>query len=675
MHTWIFSLASAALLAVGARAQTQCSSTRPEWFQMSGGEQMAYYNAAKALMSRPNTYSAGNLPPPNPSTLSYEDFVYVHTKLAGQVHGTILFFPFHRALTYMWEQAIRSAGGPASQPYWDWSLNSQDITSSSIFDAATTGTVGKAPDYCLKDGMFKDAGYYFSDIYQPDVPLPFKCLKRNPGGTTYDPNSIAQLLSSSTSFSVFQSNTEDTFHGNTHFSVGGYRTGQMADGSYSPSDPFFWFHHAMMDKQWWRWQNECPEYFNAYSGALSTTLPWVTSMTIQIIQDTINLPICYSQSRGDVKLTNACKSAWPAGGGGAITTPAQTATAAPLTTMISGTLVTVTAPATTTAVGVASDFVKEIFLLMVPPIFHGVRRGYNDSVETTAASSSEAAVVDTYELLPTTTAPYGTGTMTATATATAPACPTETSSTNGVEHGFDNLEDVKCVTDENGKEVCAPDGYKIHYYHPSLVKIVPEDWHFNWTSGTASDPTVRPKALYDASAAVEVYTTPEHWDEPEECNEGHVKYPTQLPDEHFEMMGMNPVKANQTYQLVKFYIDQCNNDPNCISPASIKYNDDNHMAPSKCHTKKKCSKKAARNRTSDDNSAKNKISAAGLRRRTAAGKSGAGGGRPASTSGMMKIYTDDSPGIKVDPVVVLVGSLTFIASVFILHIVGKYMRV
>ena len=27
-----------------------------------------------------------------------------------------------------------------------------------------------------------------------------------------------------------------------------------------------------------------------------------------------------------------------------------------------------------------------------------------------------------------------------------------------------------------------------------------------------------------------------------------------------------------------------------------------------------------------------------------------------------------------DPVVVLVGSLTFIASVFILHIVGKYLR-
>ncbi|KAF7726444.1 Arf guanine nucleotide exchange factor sbh1 [Apophysomyces ossiformis] len=45
-----------------------------------------------------------------------------------------------------------------------------------------------------------------------------------------------------------------------------------------------------------------------------------------------------------------------------------------------------------------------------------------------------------------------------------------------------------------------------------------------------------------------------------------------------------------------------------------------------------------------------------------------------STSGMMRIYSDDSPGLRVDPVVVLVLSLTFIASVFGLHIIGKFLR-
>ncbi|XP_066156149.1 protein transport protein Sec61 subunit beta [Euwallacea fornicatus] len=46
----------------------------------------------------------------------------------------------------------------------------------------------------------------------------------------------------------------------------------------------------------------------------------------------------------------------------------------------------------------------------------------------------------------------------------------------------------------------------------------------------------------------------------------------------------------------------------------------------------------------------------------------------AGTGGMWRFYTDDSPGIKVGPVPVLVMSLTFIASVFLLHIWGKYTR-
>nr|CAG4646006.1 EOG090X0RAK [Lynceus sp. MCZ IZ 141354] len=45
-----------------------------------------------------------------------------------------------------------------------------------------------------------------------------------------------------------------------------------------------------------------------------------------------------------------------------------------------------------------------------------------------------------------------------------------------------------------------------------------------------------------------------------------------------------------------------------------------------------------------------------------------------SSGGMWKFYTDDSPGIKVGPVPVLVVSLLFIASVFLLHIWGKYTR-
>ncbi|KAG5679030.1 putative Protein transport protein Sec61 subunit beta [Polypedilum vanderplanki] len=45
-----------------------------------------------------------------------------------------------------------------------------------------------------------------------------------------------------------------------------------------------------------------------------------------------------------------------------------------------------------------------------------------------------------------------------------------------------------------------------------------------------------------------------------------------------------------------------------------------------------------------------------------------------SAGGMWRFYTDDSPGIKVGPVPVLVMSLLFIASVFMLHIWGKFTK-
>ncbi|XP_059145764.1 protein transport protein Sec61 subunit beta-like [Physella acuta] len=56
--------------------------------------------------------------------------------------------------------------------------------------------------------------------------------------------------------------------------------------------------------------------------------------------------------------------------------------------------------------------------------------------------------------------------------------------------------------------------------------------------------------------------------------------------------------------------------------------------------------------------------------------SSSGGTRKAAggSAGMWRFYTEDSPGIKVGPVPVLVMSLIFIASVFMLHIWGKYTR-
>ncbi|GMH48713.1 hypothetical protein TrVE_jg14510 [Triparma verrucosa] len=71
-------------------------------------------------------------------------------------------------------------------------------------------------------------------------------------------------------------------------------------------------------------------------------------------------------------------------------------------------------------------------------------------------------------------------------------------------------------------------------------------------------------------------------------------------------------------------------------------------------------------------------SRAGLRNRAAGSSksssrptssSGAPGG---SSAGVLRFYTDDSPGIKVGPTTVLISSLSFIGCVVLLHIWGKF---
>ncbi|XP_073157514.1 protein transport protein Sec61 subunit beta-like [Henckelia pumila] len=59
--------------------------------------------------------------------------------------------------------------------------------------------------------------------------------------------------------------------------------------------------------------------------------------------------------------------------------------------------------------------------------------------------------------------------------------------------------------------------------------------------------------------------------------------------------------------------------------------------------------------------------AANLRRRRTAGGGAAGG----AGGSMLQFYTDDAPGLKISPNVVLVMSIGFIAFVSVLHVMGK----
>jgi len=63
------------------------------------------------------------------------------------------------------------------------------------------------------------------------------------------------------------------------------------------------------------------------------------------------------------------------------------------------------------------------------------------------------------------------------------------------------------------------------------------------------------------------------------------------------------------------------------------------------------------------------------RRKTSSSASGSGGGSGGGFGGsgnnMLRFYTDDAPGLKISPTVVLVMSLCFIGFVTALHVIGK----
>ncbi|XP_044476796.1 protein transport protein Sec61 subunit beta-like [Mangifera indica] len=68
---------------------------------------------------------------------------------------------------------------------------------------------------------------------------------------------------------------------------------------------------------------------------------------------------------------------------------------------------------------------------------------------------------------------------------------------------------------------------------------------------------------------------------------------------------------------------------------------------------------------------------AGMRRRRVTSSSGGGSssvGGAGASSNMLRFYTDDAPGLKISPTVVLVMSLCFIGFVTALHVFGKLYR-
>ncbi|KAK6542127.1 hypothetical protein TWF694_007894 [Orbilia ellipsospora] len=274
---------------------------RKEWTSLTPRERKNYIKAVLCLQSKPA--KSGALAPGARSR--FDDFVATHINQTFSIHATGNFLSWHRYYTFTYEKALREeCGYDGYQPYVNWGKYAEDLEHAPLFDGSDTsmsdngayipqasGPVFPSPvdptivlpagkgSGCVTSGPFKNLTVNVGPgIFGPqytDVPLnpqldglgynP-RCLRRDLGFqaarmASTDLNST-NLITGYTDIVAFQNNMQGTFtsggnelgvHTAGHFWVGGDPGG---DFSASPGDPFFYLHHAQIDRTWWIWQNQ-----------------------------------------------------------------------------------------------------------------------------------------------------------------------------------------------------------------------------------------------------------------------------------------------------------------------------------------------------------------------------------------------------------------------------------
>ncbi|KAK2032532.1 Di-copper centre-containing protein [Colletotrichum zoysiae] len=284
VSTVLFSAGLAAAAALPRQAEGTCTNPpkRVEWRTLDREAQQHYVDSVKCMTEKPSEMGLAN-------TTRYDDFAYVHTKLDHQIHSVAQFLPWHRLFVQAYENALHDCGFQGVMPYWEWSLDTADVTNSPIWDAnkgfggngdpAIDPLVGSAKK-CLVDGPF--AGLQVAWTMQGHNP---HCLARNfNNGTSYPGNMFSNYYDNKTIVEIatldnypdFRYRLEGVPHGAIHSAVGG----DMSPAT-SPNDPIFFLHHTQVDRLWSMWQQAKPEERTTAFGGPKTQAGETPEATIE----------------------------------------------------------------------------------------------------------------------------------------------------------------------------------------------------------------------------------------------------------------------------------------------------------------------------------------------------------------------------------------------------------
>jgi hypothetical protein len=201
-------LLSAFLLIVLTIAQPCTPVTHVEWREMDTALQTSYLRATQCLK---NTSSTLDVKIASPS--AFDDLVYSHWKAGPDVHSTAPFLPWHRLVLHYHDNLIRSkCGYSGPMPYWDWSLDSQQLDGSPVLTAF--GGDGRSGDDCLSEGPFASFAAVFPEK-QPCITrrlgIPREETVGQASGVAYSP-SILQYVHSAAEYNEFRKILEDLPH-------------------------------------------------------------------------------------------------------------------------------------------------------------------------------------------------------------------------------------------------------------------------------------------------------------------------------------------------------------------------------------------------------------------------------------------------------------------------------
>ncbi|KAF2036232.1 Di-copper centre-containing protein [Setomelanomma holmii] len=323
---------------------------RREWSLLTKPEKLNYINAVQCLAKKPARTPAAVAAG---ARSRYDDFVVTHILQTMSIHGTANFLAWHRYYLLAYEDTLRNeCGYNGYQPYYNWAWWADNPKVSPLFDGSDTslsgdgayvpgwnarcfateqrcsGTISPANGGgCVTSGPLKDWITNLGPVQSLSkevVPNPQsdglsynpRCIRRdtNPyaaAQTTDD--KIVDLLTNYKNISAFQDRMQSAgpflgVHLGGHYTIGG---DAGSDFFNSPSDPTFFFHHGMIDRMWWIWQNLNletrqraiagtstflnlpPSRNGTFEDVLSMGYVGVKNITIGDTMSTLGGPFCY----------------------------------------------------------------------------------------------------------------------------------------------------------------------------------------------------------------------------------------------------------------------------------------------------------------------------------------------------------------------------------------------